>query len=263
MNKIINGKRYDTDKAKEVGSWEASTDPGAFNYYCETLYRKRTGEFFLHGEGGPRTPYADFRADGSIGWGEQLRPMAYDVAAEWAERHLTADEYEAVFGPVDEEAGNEPVTLSLPAGAKARLKAMSSQTGETQSAIVGALIGAGIKAGAEREMDIFVGKDGSPEAAQCVRLDHLTRGRIAELEEIRGIDLYDHGNGECYEVVMLSVYQDDGCVDLRHASVVGVFKTHAEAAEYLKKKVSFATFDDPNCCTRTAHFIRYHRIPVE
>ena len=263
MNKIINGKRYDTEKAKEVGTWEASTDPGALNYCCETLYRKRTGEFFLHGEGGPRTMYADFRADGSIAWGEQLRPMAYEVAAQWAEEHLTADQYEAVFGPVDEEAGNQPITLSLPAAAKARLKAMSSKTGETQSAIVAAMLGPSIEAGAERELDMIGSKDGTHEAAQAVRLVHLSQGRIEELEGIRGVELYDRGWGECYEVVMLNVYQDDSRVELCHASVVGIFKTHAEASDYAAKKTASAMECNSTQCKQCSFFVRYHSLPIE
>ena len=38
MKKIINGKRYDTDTAKELGSWSYS-HYGDFAYVCETLYR--------------------------------------------------------------------------------------------------------------------------------------------------------------------------------------------------------------------------------
>ena len=57
MNKRINGKRYDTETAKEVGcvSWGAVGD---FRHSSETLYRKSTGEFFLYGEGGPLSEYA-------------------------------------------------------------------------------------------------------------------------------------------------------------------------------------------------------------
>jgi hypothetical protein len=54
MRKIIDGKLYDTDKAKRVGGpWSpAGFGPGDFDWCEEALYRKRTGEYFLHGEGG-------------------------------------------------------------------------------------------------------------------------------------------------------------------------------------------------------------------
>lgn len=44
MGKIINGKRYDTDKAAFIGLYDGSN-----------LYRKRTGEFFLE-DGGKIKP---------------------------------------------------------------------------------------------------------------------------------------------------------------------------------------------------------------
>ena len=54
MNKVINGKRYDTDKAEQIAQSDNGCYVGDLDYYCETLYRKRTGEFFLHSEGGAR-----------------------------------------------------------------------------------------------------------------------------------------------------------------------------------------------------------------
>lgn len=104
------------------------------------LDRKRTGEHFLHGEGGAASRYASYSDDGWSGWGETIRPMSYDAARDWAERNMDADAYEAAFGPVPEDAGNVPVTLSIPASAKARLEALAARTGETQSAIVARLI---------------------------------------------------------------------------------------------------------------------------
>ncbi len=142
MNKIINGKRYDTDKAKEIGSWESTWDCGSVDYMSETLYRKRTGEFFLHCERGMRSATAyrfcdnKMASDGS----EHIVLLAYEQAQGWAEENMTADEYEAVFGEVADDAGNVPVTLSLPASAKAKLEAQAAKTGESQSAIVARLV---------------------------------------------------------------------------------------------------------------------------
>ena len=63
MKKIIGGngkpwRRYDTETAKAVGSRDNGLSYRDFNHVEETLYRKKTGEFFLHGEGGPMTKYA-------------------------------------------------------------------------------------------------------------------------------------------------------------------------------------------------------------
>ena len=58
MKKIINGKKYDTDTAQELASWDNGGGWRDFHHCEETLYRKKTGEFFLFGEGGPMTKYA-------------------------------------------------------------------------------------------------------------------------------------------------------------------------------------------------------------
>ena len=264
MNKIINGKRYDTEKAKEIHCWQNAWDIRSVNYLEETLYRKRTGEFFLY------TPCVSAKSAHRYCGNEMAHDgmrtiivLSYDQAKEWMEENAAADQYEAVFGPVDEEAGNQPITLSLPAAAKARLKAMSSKTGETQSAIVAAMLGPSIEAGAEREIDMIGSKDGTHEAAQAVRLVHLSQGRIEELEGIRGVELYDRGWGECYEVVMLNVYQDDSRVELCHASVVGIFKTHAEASDYAAKKTASAMECNSTQCKQCSFFVRYHSLPIE
>ena len=53
MKKIINGRKYDTETAKHIGS-RSEGQPGNFEYFTEDLYLKKTGEFFLLGDGGPR-----------------------------------------------------------------------------------------------------------------------------------------------------------------------------------------------------------------
>ena len=139
MNKIIGGKRYDTDKAANVGEAGNGLYPGDLDYYCEYLYRKRTGEFFLHMEGGPRSRCA--KADGT-GWagGEELRPMSFADARAWAEENLAADEYAELFGEPDEDGASVVATLKLSAAAKGKLEREASRTGLTQSAIVEKLI---------------------------------------------------------------------------------------------------------------------------
>ncbi|MCI6548634.1 MAG: hypothetical protein MR415_08320 [Coriobacteriaceae bacterium] len=112
MRKIIDGKLYDTDKAQQVGEpWgPAGLGTGDLDWLEETLYRKRTGEYFLHGEGGPRTRYAEPYGQSSWTGGERIMPLSYDEAREWAEEHLGVDDYEAEFGTPDE---GETAVLSL------------------------------------------------------------------------------------------------------------------------------------------------------
>lgn len=73
-----------------------------FGTCSETLYRKRKGEFFLYGEGGPMSKYGVAYGDNEWGYGEEIRPLTVDEAKAWAEENLDADEYEAVFGEVEE-----------------------------------------------------------------------------------------------------------------------------------------------------------------
>ena len=133
MKKIINGKVYDTDKARELG-----IDGGgdSFHSWSETLYQKRTGEFFLHGEGGPMTKYA--RSIGQNQWsgGEKIIPLDVEAARQWVEEHLDADDYEEIFGLPDEDA--EPVTISakLPADLIARARQIAQVQGVSLTAVI-------------------------------------------------------------------------------------------------------------------------------
>ena len=58
MRAIINGKKYDTSTAEYIASASYSGSRSDFQWWEEDLYRKRTGEFFVSGEGGPMTRYA-------------------------------------------------------------------------------------------------------------------------------------------------------------------------------------------------------------
>ena len=102
MKKIINGKRYDTDTAKFVGHAEHS-HPRDFNYWAEDLYLKKTGEFFIHGEGGANTIYAQPAEQNWRTGGEKIRPLSLKEAQEWAEKYLDADKYEEIFGKIEED----------------------------------------------------------------------------------------------------------------------------------------------------------------
>lgn len=102
MKKIINSKKYDTKTAKEIGIYCASLLVSDFGYFEETLYRKKTGEFFLYGSGNAASRYS--RKCGTNEWcgGEAIVPLTESEAREWAEQHLEVEEYEAVFGEVEE-----------------------------------------------------------------------------------------------------------------------------------------------------------------
>lgn len=58
MKKIINNKLYNTDTANSLIYWYNDLPSNDGYYYAEELYIKKTGEYFLYGEGGALSPYA-------------------------------------------------------------------------------------------------------------------------------------------------------------------------------------------------------------
>jgi hypothetical protein len=125
MKKIINGRRYDTETAQLVGSTRYSNRTD-FYFWEEELYRKKTGEFFLYGEGGPMSKYS--RRTGPNQWsgGKEIRPLSLKEAQEWAEKYLDADEYEEVFGRVEED--KIQVSAWIPESVKKDAEALKGYT---------------------------------------------------------------------------------------------------------------------------------------
>lgn len=139
MKKIINGKVYDTETATRAAEWSNNLGYSDFNWREEALYRKKTGEFFLHGAGGPHTNYAE-RVGNMWGDGEKIMPMTYSEAQEWAEKHLDGDEYEEIFGIVVEDDSRVQVHLSLSAAAVETIKRRAAAAGISASAYIESLL---------------------------------------------------------------------------------------------------------------------------
>ena len=139
MKKVIRGRLYDTDTAKMIGN-DSYSDSGDLDYWNETLYRKKTGEFFLDGEGGPRSKYAVCIGQNQWSGGEKIIPLAYDEANEWTEEHLDADTYMKYFEVSDNIADKGTVAVRLSAAAIDKLKIMASKKDTTSSDIIEQLI---------------------------------------------------------------------------------------------------------------------------
>ena len=101
MQEIINGRLFDTETATPMGSYSygASSD---FQHVSETLYRKKTEEYFLRGEGGPMSRYSVEVGVNNYSGSSRITPLDEDEAKEWLEMYGTVEEYEACFGPVEE-----------------------------------------------------------------------------------------------------------------------------------------------------------------
>ena len=143
MKKIINGKLYSTETAKELGSWSNMADVRDFHQFVETLYRKKTGEFFLYGEGGPMTKYAV--AEGSNSWrgGSRIMPLSFQEARKWAEEKLQADEYESIFGEVTEDESKIQVCYSLSVATVETIKRRAAEAAVSASEYIERLIKGG------------------------------------------------------------------------------------------------------------------------
>ena len=101
MREIINGKRYDTEKATLIGEYnnlgrgcDSVTD---FKFCEEGLYVTRSGNYFLAGEGGAMSKYAGPAGQNASQGGSGITPISKDEAYEWAERHLEPAELEKHF----------------------------------------------------------------------------------------------------------------------------------------------------------------------
>jgi hypothetical protein len=142
MKRIIQNRNYDTETATLLG-----VDGGGdgFRSWHEELYRKRNGEFFLYGQGGPMTRYAHACDSGAWTDGEAITPLTPEAARQWAEEHLDADDYEELFG--DPGEGDEKVTLSLqiPAQLDAVIRRQAAEKRITLTAYITQILEASAK----------------------------------------------------------------------------------------------------------------------
>ena len=139
MVKIINGKKYSTETAEQVGFYRNRYGRNDFNWLEETLYKKRTGEFFLFGEGGPASIYCTWIDSHNRTSGDKIIPMTFEEARRWAEEHLEAEEYEEIFGEV-EEGEMKGVMYSLPVNLIEKVKRKATERRITASQLVAELI---------------------------------------------------------------------------------------------------------------------------
>lgn len=135
MKKIISGRVYNTSTATRVGVYESGFQ-GDIDYVCEELYRKKNGEFFVYVEGGAATSYAVSRGSDGYAAGEAITPMTYDEAAHWAERHLTGEQYEQIFGEVSEDDTTVKTMISTTAAEIEIIKRNAAKAGMTVSSYI-------------------------------------------------------------------------------------------------------------------------------
>lgn len=141
MKKVIKGKVYDTETAQRLAEYAPNPYRSDFHYFCETLYRKKTGTFFLHGEGNAASKYAISCGQHEWCGGEKIIPLTYAEAQAWAEEHLDGDEYIEIFGDPENQHGRGMLSLSLSAATIAKARQQAAKKGLSLSDYFTALIG--------------------------------------------------------------------------------------------------------------------------
>lgn len=128
MLKIIKGRKYNTETAHKVG---CTTEKAAYGDVDKTLYRKRTGEYFL------AAVHSYTYEDGNP---DYIKPLNAGEANEWAQEHLDAATYEAEFGAVLENEESVATTLNLPRSEYDKLKRLALNAGMPVSKYIAKVI---------------------------------------------------------------------------------------------------------------------------
>lgn len=140
MKQIIKNRKYDTETARECGAWTDGKGWRDFSHVEETLYCKRTGEYFLYGQGGANSKYAVSAGQNCWSGSSKIIPLSYENARAWAEEHLNADAYEAEFGEVKDDDSAATLILSLNASTVETIRRRAREQGMTVSGYIASLI---------------------------------------------------------------------------------------------------------------------------
>ena len=93
MKRTLQGRQYDTEKATAIAVWNEGYSAGSRMFCEETIYRTRSGLYFLHGRGGADSKYASTGRGIPPCYGEAIVPLTYEAAAAWAAEHPARVDY--------------------------------------------------------------------------------------------------------------------------------------------------------------------------
>lgn len=135
MKKIINGKVYDTGKAKLIAeAHHANIKDADGKSLKQWLYQKKTGEYFVYAIGAAIEIQNIFQHGYKPNAG--IYPLTYEQAQKWAERELTAEQWEKIFGDPEDDNTQVSVNLSMTAKKANTLKQNAAKAGMTVSAYI-------------------------------------------------------------------------------------------------------------------------------
>ena len=86
MERIIEGKMYNSETAEGLLSYDNGLGDGDFRNLEESLFITKKGNFFLCGRGGALTKYSHSVGNSTTG-GEGIQPLTREDALVWLEEH--------------------------------------------------------------------------------------------------------------------------------------------------------------------------------
>ena len=120
MLKIIEGRRYDTNTARLIQKKSnQSADKEAL--WEETLYRSKTGLWFLHCAGGKKTIYAK----------PSISPISEEAAVTWLTENFGKTAAQEVLCNVTGKS--VPVTIQIPQALIGKIEAQRKATGQSRT----------------------------------------------------------------------------------------------------------------------------------
>ena len=92
---------YNTKTAEKIQEWDNGMYGNDFRSCEETLYKKTTGEYFIHGSGGALSKYSIACGYGSTG-SSDIIPLTKDRVKTWMKEKGDPDNYIKEFGEIPE-----------------------------------------------------------------------------------------------------------------------------------------------------------------
>lgn len=135
MKKVINGKVYNTEKAKLIAEAHHDNIKDADGKSLKQwMYQKKTGEYFIYAIGAAIELQNIFQHGYKPNAG--IYPLTYEQAQRWAEKELTAEHWEEIFGDPEDDDTQVSLNLSMTAKVANMLKQDAAKAGMTVSAYI-------------------------------------------------------------------------------------------------------------------------------
>ena len=127
ISKLINGKRYDIDRANELIKWE-SKDVGQ----KEALYRKKTGELFLYIERSDDFISAESKSE--------YIPLDIENARKWVEKRFDKKTADKLFNIPEDKEKKKIISCTFSGSCLKKIQYLMEEYKETRSGLIERLV---------------------------------------------------------------------------------------------------------------------------